>query len=114
MARAWLDEKINGSRVGLPWASLLTFLRVVSSPRIFHPAVPLSRAWGLVQAWLALDSVWIPLPTESHSETLGKLLSQTGEKGDLVPDAHLAALAIEHGLTLCSADRGFARFSGLV
>ena len=75
--------------------------------------MPLSEAWKLVEIWLSLESVWIPAAAENHSAILGRLLSQTGEKGDLVPDAHLAALAIEHGLTLCSADRGFARFSGL-
>jgi toxin-antitoxin system PIN domain toxin len=113
-ARSWLDGVLNGgSRVGLPWPSLLTFLRLVANPRVFNPPARLTDAWGQVERWLSLDSVWIPSPTERHPEVLGRLLAQTGERGDLAPDAHLAALAIEHGLTLCSSDRDFARFSGL-
>lgn len=71
------------------------------------------QAWGQVEAWRRLENVWIPQPTERHAEVLGGLLAQPGVHGNLVPDAHLAALAIEHGLTLCSTDGDFARFSGL-
>jgi uncharacterized protein len=63
--------------------------------------------------WLSLDPVWIPHPTDRHADVLQPLLSQAGQRANLVPDAHLAALAIEHGLTLCSADEDFARFSNL-
>jgi hypothetical protein len=70
-------------------------------------------AWQQVMHWLAADVVWTPAPTERHAEVLGNLLSQPGVHGNLVPDAHLAALAIEHGLTLCSTDGDFARFPGL-
>jgi hypothetical protein len=113
-AHQWLDETLNGgSRVGLPWASLLTFLRLVSNPRVFERPPSLTEAWEQVERWLEVDSVWIPVPTERHPKLFAQLLTQTSERSDLVPDAHLAALAIEHGLTLCSADRDFARFSGL-
>jgi len=113
-ARAWLDEKLNGSsRVGLPWPSLMTFLRLIANPRVFDPPARLTDAWNQVERWLSLDCVWIPSPTERHPEVLNRVLAQTGERADLVPDAHLAALAIEHGLTLCSSDGDFARFSGL-
>jgi hypothetical protein len=70
-------------------------------------------AWQQVSDWLACDPVWIPQPTERHAEVLGTLLTQPGVQGNLVSDAHLAALAIEHGLTLCSTDGDFARFRGL-
>ena len=60
-----------------------------------------------------MPNVWIPGPTERHDEILGELLERSRAAGNLVPDAHLAALAIEHGLTLCSADGDFARFPGL-
>ena len=70
-------------------------------------------AWNRVDSWLASQTVWIPEPTERHAEVLGQLLSQPGAHGDLVSDAHLAALAIEHGLTLCSTDGDFARFRDL-
>ena len=70
-------------------------------------------ALGQMSAWLAADPVWIPQPTERHTGLLGRLLAVPGVHGDLVPDAHLAALAIEHGLMLCSTDGDFARFQGL-
>ena len=70
-------------------------------------------AWNQVSAWLSCETVWTPGPTERHTEALGKLLALPGVHANLVPDAHLAALAIEHGLTLCSSDGDFARFHGL-
>jgi uncharacterized protein len=113
-AREWLDSRLNDTpRVGLPWASLLTFLRLVSSRRIFERAERVTEAWRQVERWLGLPSVWVPAPTDRHPELLGRLLSDVGERADLVPDAHLAALAMEHGLELCSTDGDFARFSGL-
>jgi toxin-antitoxin system PIN domain toxin len=113
-AREWLDRQLNGSApVGLPWASLLAFLRLVTNSRIFEHPEPIADAWIQVQGWLACEPVWTPEPTERHSELLGELLKLPGVHGNLVPDAHLAALAIEHGLTLCSADGDFARFRAL-
>lgn len=110
-ARKWLDQQLNGSAlVGLPWASLLAFLRLVTNSRIFEHPEPIADAWAQVQVWLACETVWTPAPTERHPELLGELLKLPGVHGNLVPDAHLAALAIEHGLTLCSADGDFARF----
>jgi len=73
----------------------------------------IAAAWETVMAWLACEPVWIPQPTEGHPEGLGALLRLPGVHGNLVSDAHLAALAIEHGLTLCSTDGDFARFPGL-
>jgi toxin-antitoxin system PIN domain toxin len=113
-AHRWLDETLSGgSRLGLPWVSLLTFLRLVSNPRVFERPPSLTEAWGQVERWLSLDSVWIPTATDQHAKVLSRLLAQASERSDLVADAHLAALAIEHGLTLYSADGDFARFSGL-
>jgi hypothetical protein len=78
-------------------------------------ARPLSTAdaWGQVVAWLDQPRAWVPPPTERHPEILGELLAATGARANLVHDAHLAAIAIGHGLTLCSADRDFARFASL-
>ena len=113
-ARAWLDDRINAAApVGLPWPSLLTFVRIISNPRIFDRPVTVSAAWDQVESWLAAKSVWIPLPTERHQHVLGPLLANTESRANLVPDAHLAALAIEHGLQLFSTDGDFARFHGL-
>jgi hypothetical protein len=67
-------------------------------------------AWGRVEEWLGREQVWIPVPTERHQSVVGAFLRQVVDSPKLVPDAHLAALAIEHGLTLCSTDGDFARF----
>lgn len=113
-ARAWLDEQLNGTvRVGLPWPSLLAFVRLASNPVAFRSARTPRDAWRQVHAWLACAPVWIPLPGERHAEILGRLLEDPLVTSRLVSDAHLAALAMEHGLTLCSTDGDFARFPGL-
>ncbi|MBS0151601.1 MAG: type II toxin-antitoxin system VapC family toxin [Nitrospira sp.] len=113
-ARVWLDSRLNGpTLLGLPWPSLLSFVRLVSNPRIFEQPLSISDAWHQIEEWLACSVVWIPQPTECHQEVLGSLLTDSLTRSNLVPDAHLAALAIEHGLILCSTDRDFARFPNL-
>src|ERR1700761_7114352 len=101
------------ARVGLPWPSLLGFLRLITNPRIFPRPLSIADAWNRAEAWLACDPAWSPGPTERHAETLARLVVASGVHGNLLPDAHLAALAIEHGLELNSTDGGFARFAGL-
>ena len=113
-ARAWLDERLAGvPPVGLPWESLLGFVRIVSNPRIFQRPLSVASGWAQVQSWLGCAPVWIPEPTERHAEVLGGLLRVPGLRANHVPDAHLAALALEHGLTVCSTDGDFARFQGV-
>ena len=110
----WLDGKLSESaRVGLPWECLLGFIRVVTNPRIYERPAPVNLAWGQVQRWLSAGNVWTPLPGNRHQEILGRLLDRLGGGAKLIPDAHLAAIAIEHGLDLCSTDGDFARFEGL-
>lgn len=112
-ARAWLDDRLSGRQaVGLPWESLLAFVRVVSDPRLFPKPTPLPDAWSVVETLLAAPPTWIPLPTDRHFDVLGALLPAVS-RSSLLPDAHLAALAIEHGLALVSADGDFARFGAL-
>ncbi len=112
-AKTWLDERLNGTDgVGLPWGALLAFLRLSASPRVLSRPVPLRDAAAVVGAWLALPVTWSPEPSGQHAQILAELLARES-KADLVPDAHLAAIAIEHGLVLCSTDRDFARFVGL-
>ncbi len=114
LARDWLDRQLNASApIGLPWASVLAFLRLVTNPRVFELPEPIGDAWQQVRAWLASESAWVPQPTERHADLLGEFLALPGVHGNLAPDAHLAALAVEHGLTLCSTDGDFARFQGL-
>lgn len=113
-AREWLDARLNGTAaVGMPWPSLLAFVRLVTNPRIFERPETAEAAWAQVEAWLDCEPVWVPLPTERHREALGALVRGQAVRANLVPDAHLAALAIEHGLELCSTDGDFARFPGL-
>jgi toxin-antitoxin system PIN domain toxin len=113
-AREWLERSlIEFPRVGLPWASLLGFLRLATHPKLFPRPLTTTTAWQQVEHWLTCDAIWIPQPTERHAAVLGELLRQPAVHGGLVPDAHLAALAIEHGLTLCSTDGDFARFKAL-
>jgi toxin-antitoxin system PIN domain toxin len=113
-ARAWLDQNLTGSvGVGMPWVTLLGFLRLVTNSRVVAHPFTIAAAWQQVSAWLACEAAWIPQPTERHADVLAELLALPGMQGNLVTDAHLAALAIEHGLTLCSTDGDFARFPGL-
>lgn len=110
-AADWLTEQLNGPRrVGLPWQSLGAFLRISTHPRAVELPLTPGRAWSQIEEWLEAETAWIPVPTERHAEILGLLLTTHQLRGNLVPDAQLAALAIEHGLTVCSADGDFARF----
>lgn len=110
----WLDRQLNEvPEVGLPWSSLLAFVRLVSNPRIFKNPVSLPVAWQQVETWLSAPSAWIPEPTSRHADILGALLSTEGLKANDVPDVHLAALAIEHDLLLCTSDGGYSRFADL-
>ena len=112
-ARSWLQGRLAGTaRVGLPWASLLGFVRVTAQPRVWERPLPVSQALTIVRSWLARPCAWIPDPGPRHLDILDGLLgAQPAVR--LVTDAHLAALAIEHGLLLSSRDRDFARWSDL-
>ena len=110
-ARRWLDDRLNGvERVGLPWPSLLAFVRIASNPRVFESPLAVGEAWGCVEGWLDCESAWIPTPTDRHRRILGRLLRGRPLPAEMIPDAHLAALAVEYGLVLCSCDVGFGRF----
>jgi uncharacterized protein len=114
VARDWLDEQLSGAtRVGLPWPSLLAFLRLTTNSAVVRRPVTPAVAWRQVEQWLSCDTAWIPLPGSHHAEILGGLLRHRLATSRLIPDAHLASLAIEHGLTLCSTDGDFAKFPGL-
>lgn len=113
-AHEWLDNRFAaGYRVGLPWPTLLAFLRVMSNPAIFGVNATLAMPWSQIEHWLSNGNVWIPAPTERHQAILGQLLQTPGLTSRYVSDLHLATLAMEHGLTLCSTDTDFARFPGL-
>ena len=113
-AKAWLSEQFNGSRrVGIPWQSLVAFVRISTHPRASANPLGPDEALGFVEDWLAEDTAWTPVPGRGHARIFTDLVITGHLTGNLVSDAHLAALAIEHGLTLCSNDSDFARFPGL-
>jgi toxin-antitoxin system PIN domain toxin len=113
-ARAWLDARLSGSaRVGLPWPSILAFVRLTTNPLVVRQPISGAVAWAQVRAWLGAPPVWIPVPTDRHADVIAAFVDSAWMSSRLVPDAHLAALAIEHGLTLCTTDGDFARFPGL-
>jgi toxin-antitoxin system PIN domain toxin len=112
-AGAWLERVLNGpAKVGLPWPTLLAFARLMGNPSVVSKPVPLNRAWARAMEWLDLPQTWIPLPTDRHRQIIGGLIDRES-RPELAADAHLAALAIEHGLTVCSTDGDFARFDGV-
>lgn len=113
-ARDWLDERLAGTaKVGLPWESLVAYMRLVTNPRVFPSPLPAADAMSQVRNWLARPAAWAPVPTERHADILADLVAVDGVRADLVHDAHLAAIAIGHGLTLMSNDGDFARFPRL-
>lgn len=111
VARTWFEDRLNEPRrVGLPWPSIVAFLRVTTNPRISaHPSTP-EVAWRHVDSWFTSPSVWIPQPGPRHREVLRRLVLDLSLTANLISDAHLAAMAVEHGLEVCSADSDFARF----
>lgn len=111
-ALEWLTAALNGEvRVGLPWPTLLAFVRIRTHPRAYAHPLSGPEAWSRVRDWVAAPAAWIPEPTPRHADVLGGLVERYGLSGNAVPDAHLAALAVEHGIAVCSADTDFARFT---
>jgi uncharacterized protein len=113
-AISWLDQKLNETAiVALPWQSLLSFARLVTNPRLFERPLSVVAAWEQIESWLNCPVVRIPNPGERYREILARLMASSVDRSNLIPDAQLAALAIENGFILCSSDRDFARFSEL-
>jgi toxin-antitoxin system PIN domain toxin len=112
--RAWLEQTLSGTEeVGFAWLALVGFIRISTSPTILNNALSPGRAFEFVHSWLDQPIATVVHPTHQHAATLQKLLEPLGTAGNLTSDAHLAALAIEHGAELCSADVDFSRFEGL-
>lgn len=108
-------ESMLGGRetVALAWVVALGFIRLATKPQLMLSPLTVARALDVVDGWLARPNVVVVHPTDRHAAVLRELLVPLGIGGSLTTDAHLAALAIEHGAELVSADRDFARFSGL-
>jgi toxin-antitoxin system PIN domain toxin len=113
-SRRWLEATLSGPElVRLAWMSVWAFLRIATNPRVFEQPLSAGEAEVIVSSWLAQPGVGIAEPGERHWEILSGLLRDGQSTGPLVTDAALAALALEHGATLYSTDRDFARFPGL-
>ena len=113
-ARAWWEDLVDREQpIGLAWAVMLGFVRLVTHPSVLvRPLAPVA-ALGLVRRWLDQESVRIVEPGPRHMDLLRALFQSTGVAGSLTTDTHLAALAIEHQAELHSNDADFARFPGL-
>ena len=110
-AKQWLSGALAGSRrIGIPWQTIGAFVRIITHPRITERPLPAAAAWTVVEDWLASPAVWVPPATEATARVYADLVRTAAPTGNLVTDAQLAALAIEHGLTVVSADTDFARF----
>ena len=113
-AKAWLESVLSKREtVGFPWNVLPAFLRLSTRPAVFRDPLPLDTAFDVITAWLDQPSAIVVHPGPRHLPILRDLLLAAGSGGNLTSDAHLAAIAIEHGAELCSTDSDFARFEGL-
>ncbi len=113
-AAEWLERTLSATEtVGLAWVALLGFVRISTSPHARRLRWSIGQALDTVDEWLAQPNATVVHPTHRHASALRDLLTPLGAGGNLTTDAHLAALAIEHGATLCSTDNDFSRFKGL-
>jgi toxin-antitoxin system PIN domain toxin len=113
-ARVWLETTLSKPEpVGLSWLTILAFLRISTNPRVLQHPFSVAEAVAIVAGWLQRPTVTILHPSDRHWEILQDLMIKGQAHGPLATDAHLAALAIEQGATLATADRDFTRFPGL-
>ena len=111
-AKRWLEQQLSGAETfAFAWTVLLVFVRLSTNARVFDAPLTAEEALDLVDSWLDQTNATIVHPTARHGAILRELLAPVGTAVNLVTDAHLAALSIEHGAELCSADGDFTRFS---
>lgn len=114
IVREWVESVFNGDeQVGLPWPVLLGFLRLTTRAGLMPNPLSPRQALDVVETWLSQPRTTVLHPGDEHWTILRRLLEDIGAAGNLTSDAHLAAVAIEYGATLCTADADFRRFSGL-
>lgn len=114
-----ISRRVTGSRtpstaldgLGFPWSSLVAFVLIATHARGLRAPLSPSEAWQVVDEWLDAPATWVPGPGRGHRKLLGRLIRDLDLRGNLVSDAALAALSIEHGLKIVSADSDFARFT---
>jgi len=112
--RTWVEAAFNSEEiVALPWQTLLAFVRIATSARATKKPLSRAEACDIVGSWLDLPNVSVIGAGDRYWELLKEQILEAQVTGALVTDAALAALALEHGATLCSVDRDFRRFRGL-
>lgn len=113
-ARSWWEELLGGREpVGVPWSVSIGFLRLTTHPSKLTMPLTLEQAVAVVESWLSHPHVSVLQPGSQHLSILAEVLTAAGRGGNVVPDAHIAALAIEHDAEVHTNDRDFARFPGL-
>lgn len=113
-SRAWLEDVLSGSElVRFAWLTLWAFLRIATNPRAFAHPLSAAEAEAAIAAWLMQPIAGIADPGEQHWDILRGLLQNGQATGPLVMDAVLAAIALEHGATVCTTDQDFSRFPGV-
>ena len=113
-ARDWIEDALAGpGTVGFSWTVLLSFVRISTHRAIFERPLSVDEAIETCRSWLAQPSAVAVEPTTRHLDVLAGLLVSSGTAGNLVSDAHLAALAVEHAAELVTFDADFGRFAGL-
>lgn len=113
-AKAWLSKQLSGTETfAFAWIVLIAFIRLVTNPRVFTEPLEPADAIDVVETWFQQPCATVLEPTPRHLAVLRDLLAPLGTAANLVSDAHLAALALEHGAELCSCDADFSRFPGL-
>ncbi|HWH28047.1 MAG TPA: type II toxin-antitoxin system VapC family toxin [Mycobacteriales bacterium] len=113
-ARSWVEQVLSGTEtVGLSWQVLVAFVRLSTRHAVFEQPLTVHEAFDVVDGWLDQPPVTVVHPGRRHAAVLRELLAALGTAGNLTTDAHLAALAVEHGAELCSHDRDFGRFPGV-
>jgi hypothetical protein len=113
-SRSWLDDALSADEsVGFAWPVMLAFVRISTMASVFPRPLSAEQAVATAQDWLAQPSAVVVEPDIRHLAVLGGLLATTGAGGNLVADAHLAAIAVERGAEIVSYDTDFARFEGV-
>ena len=113
-AAQWLADAFEApAGVGFAWVALLGFVRITTRPGVFSNPLPVTSAVRAVDHWLRQPGAQIAQPGPRHAALLGRLLLAAGAGGNLTTDAHLAALALEHGAAIGTFDRDFRRFAGI-
>lgn len=113
-AHQWLEELLSGTRpVAFTWVVLLAYIRLTTNPKVFANPMTPAEAFDVVEGWLSRPCAIVVEPTTRHLAIVRGLIEPVGTAANLMTDTHLAALAIEHGAELASADHDFGRFPGL-